>query len=95
MKQQNELLTQTQIAYKLGVSKSTLSKWINKNNVSSIKEIGNKKFYNETIVKQYLNSKKGNDNNKKKTFSSIELLQEEISKKQKENDALQERISKL
>lgn len=95
MKQGKTLLTQTELARYIGISKGTLSKWLKKNNVSPIKEIGNKKLYSGNVRKHYLESKKDDNSNSSKGFSSIELLKEEVSEKRKENERLQQRIADL
>ena len=53
MKQDRKLLTQTEIARKLSVSKGNLSKWIKKENVSPVAEEGNKKLFDETLINKY------------------------------------------
>ena len=64
MKRTNKLYTQTELANKIGVSKGTLSKWLNKNNVSPEIEKGNKKLYKETIIKEYKQAKKADKEEK-------------------------------
>ena len=88
MKQTNKLYTQTELANKIGVSKGTLSKWLNKNNVSPEIEKGNKKLYKETIIKEYKQAKKADKEEKRTSFSTIEYLKNELAKKQAEIDRL-------
>lgn len=95
MKQGKILLTQTELAEYIGISKGTLSKWIKKNNVSPIKENGNKKLYSRNVKKQYLSSKKASGNNDSRKFSTIEFLQKELDKKQEETLQLKQRINDL
>lgn len=95
MKQEKELLTQTEIAREIGISKGTLSKWITKNNVSPKQEKGNKKLYSRKLVKQYLDSKKSNDSKESHSFSTIDFLKSEVDRKRDENKVLRDRISDL
>lgn len=95
MKQDKKLLTQTEIANELGVSKGNLSKWIKKENVSPVAEKGNKKFFDETLINKYKNAHMPSEINKGKSFSTIEFLQEQLEQKQKENDELQARVREL
>ncbi|MGE9988356.1 helix-turn-helix domain-containing protein [Lactobacillus johnsonii] len=92
MKQVNELYTQTELANKIGVSKGTLSKWLNKNNVSPEIEKGNKKLYKETIIKEYKQAKKADKEEKRASFSTIEYLKNELAKKQAEIDRLNKKL---
>ena len=91
MKQEINLLSQREIAERIGISKSTLSKWLSKNNVSAEMKKGNKKLYRETIIQQYRNAHKANDDNASSGFSTIDFLQKELQQKQQEiNDLKQE-----
>ena len=91
MKQEIKLLSQREIAERIGISKSTLSKWLSKNNVSAETKKGNKKLYRETIIQQYRNAHKANDDNASSGFSTIDFLQKELQQKQQEiNDLKQE-----
>lgn len=91
MKQEINLLSQREIAERIGISKSTLSKWLSKNNVSAEMKKGNKKLYRETIIQQYRKSHKANDDNASSGFSTIDFLQKELQQKQQEiNDLKQE-----
>lgn len=92
MKQVKRLYTQTEIAYKLGISKGTLSKWINKNNVSPERIKGNKKLYKETIIADYNKDKKTNKEDKKQSFSTIEFLKNEVERQQAEIERLNEKL---
>ena len=95
MKQDKKLLTQTEIANKLGFSKCNLSKWIKKENVSPVAEEGNKKLFDETLVNRYKEAHKPSEINKSKSFSTVEFLQEQLRQKQKENNELKGRIKEL
>jgi len=91
MKQEINLLSQREIAERIGISKSTLSKWLSKNNVSAETKKGNKKLYRETIIQQYRNAHKANNDNVSSGFSTIDFLQKELQQKQQEiNDLKQE-----
>lgn len=92
MKQDRRLYTQTEIASKLGVSKGTLSKWINKNNVSPEKLQGNKKLYKETIITDYNKDKKAYAEDKKKSFSTIEFLKAEVERQRAEIKRLNKKL---
>lgn len=95
MKQDNNLLTQTEIAQRLSISKGTLSKWISKNNVSPIKEEGNKKLFDETIIETYKQAHKANNSSESRSFSTIEFLERQLKEKQEEINKKQARIEDL
>ncbi|MCX8724425.1 helix-turn-helix domain-containing protein [Lactobacillus sp. B4005] len=90
MKQELKLLSQREIAERLGVSKGTLSKWLSKNNVSEETRKGNKKLYQETIIQQYQNAHKSNNEATYNGFSTIDFLQKELQRKQAEIDELKQ-----
>lgn len=90
MKQEIKLLSQREIAERIGISKSTLSKWLSKNNVSAETKKGNKKLYRETIIQQYRNAHKANDDNASSGFSTIDFLQKELQQKQLEINELKQ-----
>lgn len=90
MKQEINLLSQREIAEIIGISKSTLSKWLSKNNVSAETKKGNKKLYRETIIQQYRNAHKANDDNASSGFSTIDFLQKELQQKQQEINELKQ-----
>lgn len=90
MKQEIKLLSQREIAEKLGVSKGTLSKWLSKNNVSEETRKGNKKLYQETIIQQYQRAHKSSDDSTSNGFSTIDFLQKELQRKQAEIDELKQ-----
>lgn len=91
MKQEIKLLSQGEIAERIGISKSTLSKWLSKNNISAETTKGNKKFYRETIIQQYHNSHKPHGDSTSNGFSTIDFLQKELQQKQQEiNDLKQD-----
>ncbi|PEG82423.1 hypothetical protein CP367_08985 [Lactobacillus sp. UMNPBX16] len=96
MKQTNKLYNQTELANKLGISKGTLSKWINKNNVSPEKVQGNKKLYKETLINKYYRSKNvddvNNDKPKRESFSSIEFLKKQVEIQQETIERLQKKL---
>ncbi len=92
MKQVKRLYTQTEIAHKLEISKGTLSKWINKNDVSPERIQGNKKLYKETIIADYNKDKKANKEDKKQSFSTIEFLKNEVKRQQVEIERLNKKL---
>lgn len=57
MKRQEQLYSQNKIADILGISKSTLSKWLKHNAVSPKRIKGQRKYYDETVIEQYRKSK--------------------------------------
>ena len=82
-----------EIADILGVSKATISRYINKLNISG--NIKNKeKLYPETILKQLKNELKPTNNNKNHAPSTIQLLQEQITQLKEENKRLYEQLQK-
>ena len=84
MKQRKQLYSQNQIASMLGIGRSTLSKWLKSNSVSPILINGQRKYYDETVIEQYKNSKKANSTITSEDF----LFQDSVSKKQEEIDQL-------
>lgn len=92
MKQVKRLYTQTEIAHKLEISKGTLSKWINKNNVFPERIQGNKKLYKETIIADYNKDKKAHKEDKKQSFSTIEFRKNEVERQQAEIERLNKKL---
>jgi transcriptional regulator with XRE-family HTH domain len=89
-----QLLSQNEIARRLGVSKSSLSKWLKRNAVSPKQLKGQQKLYEETVIDQYkkeIRIKERGSNSLKPTF----LLQEELKEKRQETVRLQQRIKDL
>lgn len=91
MKQSKKLLNQTEIADKLGISKSTVSRWISTHNVAE-QVVKNQKLYDAAIVQQIKKSRKKSVNESAKGFSSIELLQEMIKQQQDEITLLKSQL---
>lgn len=91
MKQQTKYYNQTEIADILGVSKATISRYINKLNISG--NIKNKeKLYPETILKKLRNELKPTKTNKNHAPSTIQLLQDQIEQLKNENKTLKEQL---
>ena len=91
MKQSKKYYNQTEIDNLLGVSKTTIIKYIKKLNVSGIEE-NKAKMYPETILKQ-LKKEIKQDNSKKNTPpSTIQLLQNQIQQLKEENKLLKEQL---
>lgn len=91
MKQQIKYYNQTEIADILGVSKATISRYINKLDISG--NIKNKeKLYPETILKQLRNELKPTKTNKNHAPSTIQLLQDQIEQLKDENKTLKEQL---
>lgn len=91
MKHQVKYYNQTELADLLGVSKATISRYINKLNISG--NIKNKeKLYPETILKQLRNELKPTKTNKNHAPSTIQLLQDQIAQLKDENKTLKEQL---
>lgn len=91
MKQQTKYYNQTEIADILGVSKATISRYINKLDISG--NIKNKeKLYPETILKKLRNELKPTKTNKNHAPSTIQLLQDQIEQLKDENKTLKEQL---
>lgn len=91
MKHQVKYYNQTELADLLGVSKATISRYINKLNISG--NIKNKeKLYPETILKQLRNELKPTKTNKNHAPSTIQLLQDQIEQLKNENKTLKEQL---
>lgn len=91
MKQQTKYYNQTEIADILGVSKATISRYINKLDISG--NIKNKeKLYPETTLKQLRNELKLTKTNKNHAPSTIQLLQDQIEQLKDENKTLKEQL---
>lgn len=91
MKQQTKYYNQTEIADILGVSKATISRYINKLNISGNTK-NKEKLYPETILKQLKKDLKPNNNNKNHAPSTIQLLQDQITQLKEENKRLYEQL---
>lgn len=91
MKHQVKYYNQTELADLLSVSKATISRYINKLNISG--NIKNKeKLYPETILKQLRNELKPTKTNKNRAPSTIQLLQDQIEQLKDENKTLKEQL---
>lgn len=91
MKHQVKYYNQTELADLLSVSKATISRYINKLNISG--NIKNKeKLYPETILKQLRNELKPTKTNKNHAPSTIQLLQDQIEQLKNENKTLKEQL---
>lgn len=64
-KQLKRLYSQNELADILGISKGTLSKWLNKNSVSPKQLKGQRKLYDETVIELYRTGKNYNNVNEK------------------------------
>lgn len=93
MKHREKYYNQREIADILGISKATVSRYLNKLDVSFTEKNGSK-LYPETVLKQLKKQIKANQNykNPKSTPSTIQLLQEQIDQLKKEVELLQEQI---
>ena len=91
MKQQIKYYNQTEIADILGVSTATISRYINKLNISGNTQ-NKEKLYPETILKQLKKQLKPTNNNKTHAPSTIQLLQDQIAQLKDENKTLKEQL---
>lgn len=91
MKQQIKYYNQTEIADILGVSKATISRYINKLNISGNTK-NKEKLYPETTLKQLKKELKPTNSNKNHTPSTIQLLQDQITQLKDENKTLKEQL---
>lgn len=91
MKQQIKYYNQTEIADILGVSKATISRYINKLDISGNAK-NKEKLYPETILKQLKEKLKPTNSNKTHTPSTIQLLQDQITQLKDENKTLKEQL---
>lgn len=91
MKQQIKYYNQTEIADILDVSKATISRYINKLNISGNTQ-NKEKLYPETILKQLKKQLKPTNNNKTHAPSTIQLLQDQIAQLKDENKTLKEQL---
>lgn len=90
MKQQ-KLYSQTEIASLLGISKATVSRYLNKHNVSATTK-NNSKLYPETVLQQIKKAYTPSKSKTKEHISTIQLLQDQIAQLQAENQTLKEQL---
>ena len=90
MKQQ-KLYSQTEIANLLGISKATVSRYLNKHNVSGTTK-NNSKLYPETVLQQIKKAYTPSKSKTKEHISTIQLLQDQIAQLQAENQTLKEQL---
>jgi|SRR5699024_851476 len=90
MKQQ-KLYSQTEIANLLGISKATVSRYLNKHNVSATTK-NNSKLYPETVLQQIKKAYTPSKSKTKEHISTIQLLQDQIAQLQAENQTLKEQL---
>lgn len=88
---QKKLYSQTEIADLIGISKATVSRYINKNNVAGTKQ-KNAKLYPETVIQQIKRAYQPHKSKNKKHISVIQLLQQQITQLQDENKSLKEQL---
>lgn len=91
MKHQVKYYNQTELADLLGVSKATISRYINKFNISGNTK-NKEKLYPETILKQLKKELKTTNSNKTHAPSTIQLLQDQIAQLKDENKTLKEQL---
>ena len=89
MKKHEQLYSQNKIADILGVSKSTLSKWLKANAVSPKQLKGQRKYYDKTVIERYQKSKKVDTKRENHLINSLTVFQT-VSEKQHEIDELKQ-----
>lgn len=87
-----KLINQTELARRLGISKSTLSKWINKYNVSPKQTNGKQKLYGETAVNMLKQLQTAKHEEKPATAEQVETLKKQLMETRNENEALKEQV---
>lgn len=98
-KQSKQLYSQNKIAGILGISRGTFSKWLKENSVSPKQQKGQRKLYDETVIEQYKQYKKGitstatsDVSEDKDELTTVQLLHETLQDKQKEIDYLKKQL---
>lgn len=98
MQQDKEQYSQTEIANILGISKSTVSRWVSRNNVAC-NRIDGKKMYDATVLQQIKqsrtianNSHNSKDSRKKKSTSVVDVLQSQVLQQQDEIELLKHQL---
>ena len=86
MQHKKELLNQSQIADRLGVNRSTISRYIREHSVAPQQIKGRQKFYDATILQQYKKEIKKN------SISSDRDLLKQIAQQQEEIENLKRQI---
>lgn len=87
-----KLINQTELARRLGISKSTLSKWINKYNVSPKQINGKQKLYGETAVNMLKQLQTAKHEEKPATAEQVETLKQQLMETRNENESLKEQV---
>lgn len=90
----NKYYTVTQMADISGVSKASISRWLNKQGVDPEYEKGKSKFFKATYVQQYLKAHRSHTSKVDKQLSIVTMLQEQVSQLKTENKRLVSRIEK-
>lgn len=90
-----ELLSVTEIADKIGINKSTVSRWLTANNVAPEATDGRAKLYSATIATKIAKEKKTDKSAKRETISPVMLLQEQVAQLKDENQFLRDHIKQL
>lgn len=91
MKEETKLYNQTEIAVKLGISEATVSRLIKKSSFRPIVK-NNQKLFSEKVMKELRKQRKTSNSNGSSHFSTIELLQEEITQLKSENSLLRKQL---
>lgn len=90
-----KLLSVTEIADRLGIDKSTVSRWLAAHNVAPEATNGRAKLYSATIATKIAKEKKGDKSAKRETISPVMLLQEQVAQLRDENQFLRDHIKQL
>lgn len=91
--QLKKLISQNEIARRLGVGKSTLSRWIKRAGVSPERIDGQQKFYNETVLEQLEQLKKAKVKVKKSGGLNTETLEKQLGAEQSQVEYLKQLIT--
>lgn len=93
MQHDKNLLNQSEIANKLGVNRSTISRFIKENGVAPQQIKGRQKFYDATIVQQFKQvNKKKKEVKKSGNSSNDELLNQVIAQQREEIAELKNQV---
>lgn len=82
--------TVTELAELSGVSKATMSRWLDKKGVAPAETKGKKKLFNETILNSF--AKEHEDNGRVKPPTPLEILQDQVNDLKKQNETLTKQL---
>lgn len=93
MEQQEKLYSQNEIARKLGVSNSTLSRWVEKYSIVPEHVKGRQKFYSKEVVNKLKKFKNTDTKEKTEILSPIVSLKKQLEAEQTEQQLLKEQLA--